>query len=108
MRMPHADPWLLVLIVAVLAGTGGHFAADASGAGRTAVGDQGKDAEKTPAQKKSEAMKKLYEDPEFRKRQAQGSLETWKDPEYRKKISKARREQHARGKGGHAVGHDDA
>ena len=80
MTMPHADPWLLVLIVAVLAGIGGHFAADASGAGRTAVGDQGKDAEKTPAQKRSEAMKKLYEDPEFRKRQAQGSLETWRTP----------------------------
>ena len=27
MTMPHADPWLLVLIVAVLAGIGGHFAA---------------------------------------------------------------------------------
>ena len=47
MTMPHADPWLLVLIVAVLAGIGGHFAADASGAGRTAVGDQGKDAGRT-------------------------------------------------------------
>ena len=66
--------------------------------------DQGKDAEKTPAQKKSEAMKKHYEDPEFRKRQAQGSLETWRDPEYRKKISKARREQHARGQGGRGGG----
>ena len=70
--------------------------------------DQGKDAEKTPAQKRSEAMKKLYEDPEFRKRQAQGSLETWKDPEYRKKISRARREQHARARAGGAAGHDDA
>ena len=49
-----------------------------------------------------------HRDPEFRKRQAQGSLETWKDPEYREKISRARREQHARGQGGHAVGHDDA
>jgi hypothetical protein len=49
-------------------------------------------------------MKKLYEDPEFRKRQAQGSLETWKDPEYREKISRARREQHARGQGGHGGG----
>jgi hypothetical protein len=29
MTMPHVDPWLLVLIVAVLAGIGGHFAADA-------------------------------------------------------------------------------
>jgi hypothetical protein len=104
MTMPHADPWLLVLTVAVLAGIGEHFAADASGAGRTAVGDQGKDAEKTPAQKRSEAMKKHYEDPEFRERQAQGSLETWKDPEYREKISRARREQHARGQGGRGGG----
>jgi hypothetical protein len=104
MTMPHADLWAVLLAVATLARIGGHFAADASGAGRTAVGDQGKDAEKTPAQKRSEAMKKLYEDPEFRKRQAQGSLETWKDPEYREKISKARREQHARGQGGRGGG----
>ena len=104
MTMPHADLWAVLLAVATLARIGGHFGADASGAGRTAVGDQGKDAEKTPAQKKSEAMKKHYEDPEFRTRQAQGSLETWKDPEYRKKISKARREQHARGQGGRGGG----
>lgn len=56
------------------------------------------------ARKKSEAMKKHYEDPEFRERQSRGSAETWKDPEYRKKISKARREQHARGQGGRGGG----
>lgn len=63
-----------------------------------------KDAEKTPSEKKSEAMKKKYEDPEFRKRQSQGAAETWKDPDYRAKISKARREQHAKGKGGRGGG----
>jgi len=73
------------------------------------TGDEDAEAAKAAetARKKSEAMRAKYQDPEFRKRQAQGSLETWKDPEYRKKISKARREQHARGKSGHAVGHDD-
>jgi hypothetical protein len=104
MTMPHVDRWVKLLIVAVLAGIGGTSRPMRSGAGRTAVGDQGMDAEKTPAQKRSEAMRKLYEDPEFRKRQAQGSLETWKDPEYREKISRARREQHARGRGGRGGG----
>lgn len=63
-----------------------------------------KEPEKTPAEKKSEAMKKHYEDPEFRRRQAQGSADTWKKPGYREKISKARKEQHARGKGGRGGG----
>jgi hypothetical protein len=60
--------------------------------------DEAKKAE--IAAKKAAAMKKHYEDEEFRKRQSQGAAATWKDPAYRAKISKARREQHAKGKGG--------
>jgi hypothetical protein len=56
------------------------------------------------ARQASERTKKLYEDPEFRKKQSQGAANTWKDPEYRAKISKARKEQHAKGKGGRGGG----
>lgn len=48
------------------------------------------------ARKKREAMNEKYKDPAFRERQSRGSAATWKDPEYRAKISKARKEQHAR------------
>ena len=56
----------LLLIVAVLARIGGPFAADAPGAGRTAVGDQGKDAAKEAARKAgAERTRKMFEDPEI-------------------------------------------
>lgn len=58
------------------------------------TGDPDKDKE--IARKKSEAMKRHYQDPAFRERQSRGSAAAWKDPEYRAKISKARKEQHAR------------
>ena len=73
------------------------------------MGDQGKDAAKEAARKAAaERNRKMFEDPEIQKRHSKALVDKWKDPEYREKISKARREQHARRKGGHAVGHDDA
>jgi hypothetical protein len=59
------------------------------------------DAQKTGAGKKSKAMKtKFATNAEFRKLQSEGVLAKWKQARYRKKISAARKEQHAKGKGG--------
>jgi hypothetical protein len=60
----------------------------------------------TPAQaagagKKSKAMtEKFKNDPEFRTAQSKGVVAKWKEARYRRKISEARKEQHAKGKGG--------
>jgi len=50
-------------------------------------------------EKKSATMREKFKDPELQKRHSQGVLAKWREPGYRAKISKARKEQHAKKKG---------
>lgn len=59
------------------------------------------DAQKAGADKKSKTMTEKYKtNPDFRRRQSKGVLGKWREKRYREKISKARKEQHAKGRGG--------